>query len=171
MNSDALHTEIRALTDRAEITDLFDRYLHSLDDPGQEYDENWAAAFFTADASTATPAGEVRGRGAVRANVATAMRLFTRTVHFGSNYVIEVDGDLATLRGNQLSTHVLASDGELFVSGGRTDNALVRTAAGWRLSRADLHIAWTQGSPPVLPPELGGTGGSLQGASQGASHR
>ncbi|MGW7414890.1 nuclear transport factor 2 family protein [Streptomyces sp. NPDC054863] len=165
MNNDALHTELRSLTDRAEITDLFDRYLHSLDDPAQEHDETWAASFFTEDASTATPAGEVRGRAAVRANVATAMRLFTRTVHFGSNYVIEVDGDRATLRGNQLSTHVLASDGELFLSGGRSDNALVRTAAGWRLSRADLHIAWTQGSPPVLPPELGGARDALQGTS------
>ncbi|MEU8892694.1 nuclear transport factor 2 family protein [Streptomyces sp. NPDC048442] len=160
MNSDAPHTEIRSLTDRAEITDLFDRYLRSLDDPGQEYDARWAASFFTADASTATPAGEVRGAAAVRTNLATAMRLFTRTVHFGSNYVIEVKGDRATLHGNQLSTHVLASDGELFLSAGRTDNALVRTAAGWRLSRADLHIAWTQGNPPVLPPELGAVRGA-----------
>ncbi|MFC9795820.1 hypothetical protein ACFVJI_24670 [Streptomyces sp. NPDC127584] len=49
------------------------------------------------------------------------------------------------------STHVLAADGELFVSGGRTENELVRTAEGWRLSRADLRIAWKQGNPPVLP--------------------
>lgn len=156
MNSDALHTEIRALTDRAGITDLFDRYLRSLDDREQKYDEHWAAAFFTEDASTATPAGEVHGRAAVLENVAMAMRLFTRTVHFGSNYVIEVDGDRATLRGNQLSTHVLAADGELFLSGGSTDNELVRTSAGWRLRRADLHIAWKQGNPPVLPPQVVG---------------
>ncbi|GHA22178.1 hypothetical protein GCM10010329_51890 [Streptomyces spiroverticillatus] len=154
LSTEALHTELRALTDRAEITDLFDRYLRSLDDMhtdgSRTLDETWSASFFTEEATTATPAGEVAGRAAVLANVSTAMRLFARTVHFGSNYVIEIDGDRATLRGNQLSTHVLADGGEVFVSGGRTDNALVRTPAGWRLHRADLHIAWTQGTRPNL---------------------
>ncbi|MDA5280505.1 nuclear transport factor 2 family protein [Streptomyces sp. NPDC054904] len=154
MDSQTLHIEIRALTDRAEITDLFDRYLRSLDE--RKFDGVWAASLFTEDASIETPAGLVRGRDAVLENVRTAMRAFDRTVHFGSNYVIEVDGDRATLRGNQLSTHVLAGDGGLFLSGGRTDNELVRTSAGWRLHRADLHITWTQGNPPVLPPGLDG---------------
>ncbi|MEK9520251.1 nuclear transport factor 2 family protein [Streptomyces sp. NPDC087908] len=139
-----------ALSDTAAITRHFDRYLRSLDDRGT-YDESWAAAFFTEDATTSTPAGDVRGRDAIAANVRMAMGLFDRTVHFGSNYLIDVDGDRATLLGNQLSTHVLAADGELFVSGGRTENELVRTAGGWRLSRADLRIAWKQGNPPVLP--------------------
>ncbi|MFF4697824.1 nuclear transport factor 2 family protein [Streptomyces chattanoogensis] len=154
MDSQTLGTEIRALTDRAEITDLFDRYLRSLDD--RTFDRSWAGSFFTEEASTATPAGQVQGRHAILENVRTAMRLFDRTVHFGSNYVIEVDGDRATLHGNQLSTHVLAGDGGLFLSGGRTENELVRTADGWRLHRADLRITWTQGNPPVLPPELTG---------------
>ncbi len=46
--------------------DLFDRYLRSLDD--REFDESWAASFFTEEASTATPAGHVRGRKAVLEN-------------------------------------------------------------------------------------------------------
>ncbi|MET9377913.1 nuclear transport factor 2 family protein [Streptomyces sp. NPDC003035] len=137
-------------TDIAAVTRLFDRYLRSLDDRGP-FDEAWAASFFTEDASTSTPAGDVHGRDAVAANVRMAMGLFDRTLHIGSNYLIDVDGDRATLLGNQLSTHVLAGDGGLFLSGGRTENELVRTAGGWRLSRADLRIVWTQGNPPVLP--------------------
>ncbi|MBT2444551.1 nuclear transport factor 2 family protein [Streptomyces sp. ISL-36] len=148
MNTDTADTAHAA--DITAITRLFDRYLRSLDDRGA-FDETWAAAFFTEDATTSTPAGDVRGREAVAANVRMAMTLFDRTVHFGSNYLIDVDGDRATLLGNQLSTHVLAGDGGLFLSGGRTENELVRTAEGWRLSRADLRIAWTQGDPPVLP--------------------
>ncbi|MGP4002102.1 nuclear transport factor 2 family protein [Streptomyces sp. 8N706] len=154
MDIETLHADIRALTDRSEIADLFGRYLHSLDD--REFDEAWAARFFTEDASTATPAGKVQGRNAVLENVRTAMSLFDRTVHVGSDYVIEVDGDRALLRAHQLSTHVLVGGEDVFISAGRADNALVRTADGWRLHRADLHITWTQGTPPVLPPELTG---------------
>ncbi|MFF9914341.1 nuclear transport factor 2 family protein [Streptomyces sp. NPDC013457] len=137
-------------TDTADITRLFDRYLRSLDDGGP-FDDTWAAAFFTEDATSSTPAGDTRGREAIAATVRTAMGLFDRTVHFGSNHLVEVDGDRATLLGNQLSTHVRADDGGLFLSGGRTENEFVRTPDGWRLSRADLSIVWTQGNPPVLP--------------------
>ncbi|SEE25452.1 nuclear transport factor 2 family protein [Streptomyces sp. TLI_105] len=136
--------------DVAAITRLFDGYLRSLDERGA-FDGTWAAAFFTEDASTSTPAGDVHGRDAIAANVRMAMGLFDRSVHFGSNYLIDVDGDRATLFGNQLSTHVLAGDGTLFVSGGQTENELVRTPEGWRLSRADLRIVWKQGNPPVIP--------------------
>ncbi|MFD5106519.1 nuclear transport factor 2 family protein [Streptomyces cinereoruber] len=143
-------TTTETAADIAAVTRLFDLYLRSLDDRGT-FDETWAAAFFTEDATTSTPAGEVRGREAIAANVRMAMGLFDRTVHFSSNHLVDVDGDRATLLGNQLSTHVLASDGGLFVSGGRTENEFVRTADGWRLSQVALRIAWKQGTPPVIP--------------------
>lgn len=143
-------TTTETAADIAAVTRLFDLYLRSLDDRGT-FDETWAAAFFTEDATTSTPAGDVRGREAIAANVRMAMGLFDRTVHFSSNHLVDVDGDRATLLGNQLSTHVLASDGSLFVSGGRTENEFVRTVDGWRLSRVVLRIAWKQGTPPVIP--------------------
>ncbi|MFF7182845.1 nuclear transport factor 2 family protein [Streptomyces sp. NPDC008121] len=143
-------TGAASLADSAAVTRLFDRYLRSLDDRGP-YDAAWAADFFTEDATTSTPAGDVRGREAIAANIRMAMGLFERTVHFGSNYLVDVEGDRATLVGNQLSTHVRAGSGKLFVSGGRTENALVRTPRGWRLSRADLRVVWTQGDRPVIP--------------------
>lgn len=143
-------TTTETAADIAAVTRLFDLYLRSLDDRGT-FDQTWAAAFFTEDATTSTPAGDVRGREAIAANVRMAMGLFDRTVHFSSNHLVDVDGDRATLLGNQLSTHVLASDGGLFVSGGRTENEFVRTADGWRLSRVALRIAWKQGTPPVIP--------------------
>jgi hypothetical protein len=72
-------------------------------------------------------------------------------VHLGSNTVIELDGDRATARGAQLSTHVLADgSGEVFVSAGHTESELVRTPAGWRISATALRVAWTQGTPPDL---------------------
>jgi hypothetical protein len=144
-----MRRELRALTDRAEIADLLDRYLRSLDEG--PLDEEWARAFHTEDVTAEMPVGTVSGRDALLATVRRAMGLFERTVHLGSNTVIELDGDHATARGAQLSTHVLADGSEeVFVSAGHTESELVRTPAGWRISATALRVAWTQGTPPDL---------------------
>ncbi|MFC9752459.1 nuclear transport factor 2 family protein [Streptomyces sp. NPDC056921] len=153
MNTAEIQRQLRALTDRAEITDLMDRYLRSLDEG--VFDEEWARAFHTEDVTAEMPIGTVHGRDALLAHIRLGMALFDRTVHLGTNAVIEVDGDRATARGAQLSTHVLADgSGGLFVSAGHADNELVRTADGWRISASALRVVWTQGSPPRLPAEL-----------------
>ncbi|MFF7728331.1 nuclear transport factor 2 family protein [Streptomyces sp. NPDC008001] len=156
MDTDTMQRQLRHLSDRAEIIELVDRYLRSLDEGGLGeggFGEEWGRAFFTEDAGSRTPAGEVRGRAEVVRAVASAMALFERTVHFGTNYLIDIDftGDRATVTGNQLSTHVLRASGELFESGGRMSHELVRTGEGWRMRRADLEIVWTRGAKPVVP--------------------
>ncbi|MGG7575042.1 nuclear transport factor 2 family protein [Streptomyces sirii] len=158
MDTEAMQHQIRHqlqyLTDRAEITDLMDRYLRSLD--VGRFDEAWARAFHTEDVTAEMPIGTVRGRDALLAHVRRGMALFDRTVHLGGNAVIEIDGDRATARGAQLSTHVLADgSGEVFISAGHADNELVRTADGWRIAASSLRIAWTRGTPPRLPADLG----------------
>ncbi|GHB80819.1 hypothetical protein GCM10010347_59530 [Streptomyces cirratus] len=153
MDTDEMQRQVRALTDRAAITDLMDRYLRSLDD--RVFDEAWARAFHTEDVTAEMPIGPVRGRTALLGRIRRGMALFDRTVHMGSNNVIEVDGDRATVRGAQLSTHVLAGDpGGVFVSAGHTETELTRTADGWRISASALRVVWTQGTPPRLPEDL-----------------
>ncbi|MGW1013675.1 nuclear transport factor 2 family protein [Streptomyces termitum] len=148
--ADETRRQVRALTDRAEITDLMGRYLLSLDEG--VFDEEWARAFHTEDVTAEMPIGTVRGRTAVLERIRQGMALFDRTVHLGTGLTVEVDGDRATARGAQLSTHILAdgSDG-LFVSAGHTDSELVRTADGWRISATALRVVWTRGTPPRLP--------------------
>ncbi|MFB6873632.1 nuclear transport factor 2 family protein [Streptomyces sp. NPDC056323] len=153
MNTAEMQRQLRALTDRAEITGLMDRYLRSLDEG--VFDEEWARAFHTEDVTAEMPIGTVHGRDALLAHIRRGMALFDRTVHLGTDAVIEVDGDRATARGAQLSTHVLADgSGGLFISAGHADTELVRTADGWRISASALRVVWTQGSPPRLPAEL-----------------
>ena len=150
MDTEELRRQVRALTDRAEITDLMDRYLRSLDEGA--FDEEWARAFHTEDVTAEMPIGTVHGRPALLAHVRRGMALFDRTVHLGTNAVAEVDGDRATVRGAQLNTHVLADgSGGVFVSAGHADTELVRTADGWRISASALRVVWTQGPPPRLP--------------------
>ncbi|CAM5334513.1 nuclear transport factor 2 family protein [Streptomyces griseomycini] len=153
MDTNEMQRQLQALTDRAEITDLMDRYLRSLDDG--VFDEEWARAFHTEDVTAEMPIGTVHGRDALLAHVRGGMALFDRTVHLGTNAIIEIDGARATVRGAQLSTHVLADgSGSVFISAGHADAELVRTADGWRISASTLRVVWTQGSPPQLPNEL-----------------
>lgn len=152
MDTNEMQRQVQALIDRAEITDLMDRYLRSLDEG--VFDEEWARAFHTEDVAAQMPIGTVHGRDALLDRVRRGMALFDRTVHLGTNAVIEIDGARATVRGAQLSTHVLADgSGSVFVSAGHTDTELVRTADGWRISASTLRVVWTQGSPPRLPDE------------------
>lgn len=162
MNSEETQRLLQTLTDRAEISHLLDRYLRSLDDGA--LDEEWARAFHTEDVTARMPIGTVHGRDALLAHVRRGMALFDRTVHLGTNAVVEVDGDRATARGAQLSTHVLAdgSDG-VFVSAGHVDTELVRTAEGWRISSTALRVVWTQGTPPRLPDDLASARQGLSG--------
>ncbi|MFF2194293.1 nuclear transport factor 2 family protein [Streptomyces sp. NPDC058157] len=150
MNTEQIQQQLQALTDRAEITDLMDRYLRSLD--VGVFDEEWARAFHTEDVTAEMPIGTVHGRDALLADVRRAMALFERTVHLGSNAVIEIDGARAKAKGAQLSTHVLADgSGSVFISAGHADTELVKTAEGWRISASALRVAWTQGPRPQLP--------------------
>ncbi|NED77448.1 nuclear transport factor 2 family protein [Streptomyces sp. SID9944] len=150
MDLEEMQRQLRTLTDRAEITDLMDRYLRSLDEG--VFDDEWARAFHTEDVTAEMPVGTVRGREALLRRVRQAMALFDRTVHFGADITVEIDGDRATARGAQLSTHVLAdgTDG-VFVSAGHVENELVRTADGWRISASALRVVWTWGTPPRAP--------------------
>ena len=149
MDIEEMQQQVQALTDRAEITDLLDRYLRSLDEG--VFDEEWARAFHTEDVTAEMPIGTVHGRDALLARIRQGMALFDRTVHLGTNAVIEIDGERATTRGTQLSTHVLADGtGSVFISAGHADAELVRTAEGWRISASTLQVVWTQGPPPQV---------------------
>ncbi|MCX4881568.1 MULTISPECIES: nuclear transport factor 2 family protein [unclassified Streptomyces] len=153
MDTDEMRRQLQTLTDRAEITDLMDRYLRSLDEG--VFDDEWARAFHTEDVTAEMPIGTVKGRDALLDRVRRGMALFDRTVHMGTNAVVRVDGARATARGAQLSTHVLADgSGDVFVSAGHTEAELVRTADGWRISASALRVVWTQGPPPQLPDDL-----------------
>ncbi|MCD9874911.1 nuclear transport factor 2 family protein [Streptomyces guryensis] len=152
MDTEETQRQLQILTDRAEITDLLDRYLRSLDNG--VFDEEWARAFHTEDVTAEMPIGTVHGRDALLARVRQAMARFDRTVHLGTNAIIEIDGARATTRGAQLSTHVLADGtGSVFISAGHADAELVRTADGWRISASSLRVVWTQGPPPRLTEE------------------
>ncbi|MEU0575396.1 nuclear transport factor 2 family protein [Dermacoccus nishinomiyaensis] len=107
MDSEAMQRQLRDLVDRAAIVDVLDRYLLSLDEG--VFDEEWARAFPTENVTAAMPIDTVHGRAALLARVRRGMGLFERTVHLGTNTVVDINGDRATARGALSSPRVSRS--------------------------------------------------------------
>ncbi|WP_018686044.1 nuclear transport factor 2 family protein [Actinokineospora enzanensis] len=141
--------QLRALTDRVEITTLIDRFFRALDERG--LDLAWGRTVFTEDAHVAFPIGEHRGLSEIVAALADGMSRFGATQHAGSNYLVDVDGDRANVRWNAIQTHLPLGGTPFdvpFVSGGYYEGEVVRTADGWRFREQRYHIVWLGGQLP-----------------------
>ncbi|MFF5706487.1 nuclear transport factor 2 family protein [Streptomyces sp. NPDC012794] len=153
----ALRDQIQVLRDRAELRELFDRYITALDThDGTGDDETAFAALFTEDATFAFPIGVCTGIEAFAAFQREARQRWARTHHLSTNHSVVLDGDRATLRAQQLTTHVHhGADGPeaRFDVGGYSEAGAVRTEAGWRLNHVAFHVVWDSG---VRLPELTG---------------
>jgi hypothetical protein len=158
---DALQRQVGMLVDRAEISDLIDRFSRDLDDytlDGRPFDVAWVRSYFTDDASVEYPVGSATGAESIAALIdGRGMAPFQRTQHVTTNYVVDLDGDRASVRFNLIATHVHAEDvrqrlgegaGARFTVGDYYEGETVRTAAGWRFRRQTLHVTWTEGTPP-----------------------
>ncbi|EFL20069.1 nuclear transport factor 2 family protein [Streptomyces sp. C] len=153
----ALREQVQALRDRAELRELFDRYVTALDThDGTGPEDSPYASLFTEDATFAFPIGVCEGIEAFAAFQREARERWARIHHSSSNHSVVLDGDRATLRVQQLTTHVHhAGRGPAahFEVGGYSEARAVRTPAGWRLSHVAFHVVWDSG---VRLPELAG---------------
>ncbi|MFJ8211320.1 nuclear transport factor 2 family protein [Streptomyces sp. NPDC096033] len=152
-----LRDQIRMLRDRAELRELFDRYVTALDTfDGTGPDEARFAALFTEGATFAFPIGVCTGVEAFAALQREARGRWARTHHVSTNHSITLDGDRAVVRAQQVTTHVHhpgAGPAAHFDVGGHTEARAVRTADGWRLSHVAFRVVWDSG---VRLPELAG---------------
>lgn len=133
-----LRDELRALTDRAALTDLVHRLGLWLDGRADDDPEQ----LFTLDVTASTPGGEAVGRDAIVAQARHNHDMPTH--HLIGNVLPAVDGDTATIRANVTGHFVRAEGGvpgptEL---GGRYRLGATRTAAGWRLTSIAVEPVW-----------------------------
>ncbi|MFG2622087.1 nuclear transport factor 2 family protein [Streptomyces sp. NPDC048507] len=152
-----LREQIRYLRDHAELRELFDRYVTALDTGGPPGpDRERFAGLFTEDVTFAFPIGVCTGVEAFAAFQREARERWARTHHLAAGHSVVLDGDRATLRAQQLTTHVHHAPGEApahFEVGGYSEARAVRTPAGWRLHHIAFHVVWDSG---VRLPELAG---------------
>ncbi|MGW0394691.1 nuclear transport factor 2 family protein [Streptomyces sp. NPDC003042] len=149
----ALRDRLRDLTDRAELRDLFDRYVVTLDLIGErDYDDDWFRTVFTEDVRFGFPIGDHRGVQGFAAFLREARARWYRTHHITANHQVDIDGDRAVVRAHQFATHVhlhtlAAAARPHFDVGGAYEARAVRTSEGWRFTEVDFHVVWTAGAP------------------------
>jgi SnoaL-like domain len=155
MSNDQSNSLDQQIADRQAIADLIARVGVMLDEKRFEQ----APSILADDVTVQTPGGSSRGREAV---MAQAERTHTVTTqHLITDVLIELDGDTAQARANQVATFAPDRPGARLVVNGveQADPYLtigglyrfgaVRTAAGWRVTRIESETLWS--SQPQSP--------------------
>jgi ketosteroid isomerase-like protein len=141
-------TSARNLADAQEIRDLQVAYAYAID--GGAYDD--LERIFTTDAvGDYDRAGRVEGVAAIKALCRQALEPLTAVQHFYANQLVNIDGDTASAS-CYLVVHMCRENtpgGDHLQMGGRYDDKLVRTAAGWRIRHRKLTLLWSDGNPDV----------------------
>ena len=143
---------LRALADRAEITDLVLRFAHAFDL------HDWPALRACLLPTIEVDYSDLRGERpatmaaddfvAARARALGALRL----QHLSTNHLVTVSGD----DGECTSAFVIhridpaRPDGEnTFDTAGRYTHRVRRTPDGWRIARIEQRVLWNRGNPDV----------------------
>jgi hypothetical protein len=143
------------VADRLAIHDLLRTYAWAIDL------QDWSLldTVFTPDAwldYSSNPGGMAGAYPEARAWLASVMPFFPITQHLMANSLIDLDGDRATAKtmvANPQGARQREGRPHFFFVGARYDDELVRTEAGWRITKRVETTLWFQGS---LPPELVG---------------
>lgn len=154
LTDDTTTTHLQQLLDRQQVTDLVYRLGACLDDG--RFDD--MRSLFVDEATVRTPGGTAEGMDAL---VDQARRNHTpdeRVQHIITNLLLDLDGDRGEVRANLVVPFAPAADdrpappppartalGEIYRFG------VVRTAAGWRLSRVEAVPVWMAGTLDRAP--------------------
>ncbi|MFH0177995.1 nuclear transport factor 2 family protein [Streptomyces cacaoi] len=133
--------------DRVEIAELFARLANLLDDC--RHDD--VATVYHDDVVVRGPNGELRGLDELTALLKRSQVEGEHTQHVHGDVLVHVDGDRATATANQLVYFYRDGEPPHRSSGLRSACTAVLTPAGWRFSEMQITLAWTQGTPRVVP--------------------
>jgi hypothetical protein len=165
----ASSTELRltVLFDRAEIVELIDRYIASLDTAERgDRDAEWYRRIFTDEVRLIFPIGERQGITGLPDFQRQARLSWRATHHLGANHVVDLQGSRALIRVQVIGVHIdheaeaaLGLDpAHRMDMGGYYEAEALRTSRGWRIDHLRFVLVWTSGggTPRAGPPQPDG---------------
>jgi uncharacterized protein (TIGR02246 family) len=139
------------MTDREQIQQLVAIYARALD----ARDYTTIADCFAPDASAEFVgfSGPMSGREAIDAHMKKALGPLAITQHMFTNFIIEIDGDSATLYCDAMGQHVTGEgeDAETYLSGGKYNAEMRRRDGQWRFQNLVAKAIWGMGDREMLP--------------------
>ena len=137
-----------SIQDRTDVVDVTIAYCWALDT------HDWAGLedVFLPGATAELSSPLLEGVEAIKTRVATALTHLDDSQHLVANHQVVIDGDTATSRCYLQAQHVRrgVEGGDNLLIGGRYEDQLVRTPAGWRIKHRRLVIMWREGNPAVM---------------------
>lgn len=140
--------DVQELADKRAIMELQVRYSKAIDTGNYDDLDNVFLPDVVADYGRA---GQHQGVDKIKDTCREALDPLTGVQHLNGNHWAEIDGDTARA-GCYFSVHQYLDGmpgGEHYRMGGEYVDDLVRTDAGWRISRRSLTLIWADGNPDV----------------------
>jgi uncharacterized protein (TIGR02246 family) len=146
----ALKGQLRQLTDRLEIADLFTAFTAAMD----SQDFEWLACLFTPQIVIEHPGGTWDGFDQVTTGMRKAVASHFISHHMISNQRVAIDGDSARVVAYFHSVHLDDPNhtDQHNDHGGWYLCELTRTSDGWRFSRLKQASVWTAANMPPRRP-------------------
>jgi hypothetical protein len=146
-----MEEQLKGIIERTQIADLLTRYFAAVDD--KCIDMHIVKATFTSDAKIIRPDGsEMSGQENILDGHTKSFDRFKATHHVITNFIVDINDNMATLRSNIIANHMWADNednpslnNKYFLADGVFSAKAIKVDNQWRISELKNNVVWRTG--------------------------
>lgn len=146
-----MEEQLKEIVERIQIADLLTRYFAAVDD--KCLDINIVKATFTSDAKIIRPDdSKMVGQDNILDGHIKSFTRFKSTHHVITNFIIDINNNIATLRSNVIANHLWTDNednpslnNKYFLADGVFSAKAIKIDNYWRISELKNNVVWRTG--------------------------
>jgi SnoaL-like domain len=146
-----MEEQLKVIIERTQLTDLLIRYFAAVDDKCM--DIHIVKATYTSDAKIIRPDGsEMAGHENILDGHTKSFARFKATHHVITNFIVDINNNMATLRSNIIANHIWADNednpslnNKYFLADGVFSAKAIKVDGQWRISELRNNVVWRTG--------------------------